>query len=96
MDNKFKLLSPDAMYLGSSMFSMMEPNNGKLTFAMQERVPSPRTSAALDELVSLGLISVSPFNQVGGVVYTPLVQFPKRAKAPSGPWPITVEREPRP
>lgn len=82
-------LSADARFFGASMFSMMEPGVGKLTFRMIEAVPSPRSQAALDELVAAGMVKVEPFNDHGGRVYTPLVTF-RRCKAPPGPWPITV------
>jgi hypothetical protein len=82
-------LSADAKFFGASMFSMMVPGEGKLTFQMVTSKPSPRSQAALDELVAAGLVMVEPFNSKGGIVYTPLVEF-KRAKAPVGDWPITV------
>lgn len=82
-------LSDDAKFFASSMFSMMEPGEGTLTFQMVESKPSARSQAALDELVGAGLVSVEPANSRGGLTYRPLVRF-KRAKAPPGDWPITV------
>jgi hypothetical protein len=57
---------------------------------MVESKPSPRSQAALDELVAAGLVKAEPFNSHGGVTYTPLVEFPRRTKAPKGDWPITI------
>lgn len=82
-------LSADARYCGASLFRMMEPGKGVIRFLMIDSEPSPRTQAALDELVAAGLVSSTPFNRFGGVEYRPLVEFP-RAKSPSGDWPITV------
>lgn len=87
-----KLVSQDAMFLGGSMFGLMKPGGGKLTFRMVESRPTKRTQDALDELVKAGLISVEPFNRYGGFVYTPLIAF-KRPSATLakrvGKWPIT-------
>lgn len=82
-------LSADARYLGHALFGPMLPGIGKVTFQQTTTTPSPRTQAALDELVAAGLLSVEPFNRYGGLVYRPLVTFP-RAKEPPGDWPITV------
>jgi hypothetical protein len=82
-------LSKDAKFFGSSMFWLMEPGKGELTFRMVETRPSPRSQAALDELVAAGAVSRRPFNRLGGVVYTPLIAFDRPGKAPPGKWPIT-------
>jgi len=68
----------------------MSSNSGKLTFHMVESKTSPRSQAALDELVKENLVKVEPFNDFGGVVYTPLVQFSRPGKAPAGKWPVTI------
>ncbi len=86
-------LSADAKFFASSIFYMMPPGAGKLTFQMIESRPSDRSQAALDELVAAGVVSVEPFNSLGGVTYRPLVEFP-RAKEPPGKWPITVPLKP--
>lgn len=89
---KLKLLSPDAMFLGSSLFSMMTPGDGKLTFTMRESRPTARTQRALDELVRTKLVFVEPFNELGGVTYRPLAIFPRPSAAAAkraGKWPIT-------
>jgi hypothetical protein len=85
-------ISADAKFLAASLFSMMKPGEGKLTFGMEENIPSPRTQAALDEMVVAGLVKVEPFNHLGGLVYTPLVEFRRVAKKPTGSWPITVRK----
>lgn len=74
------------------MFSMMAPGQGRLTFRMVENKPSPRSQAALDELVAAGLIKAEPFNNKGGITYTPLFAFPRVEldQAAAGAWPITV------
>lgn len=87
-------LSADAKFFASSMFWLMVPEKGKLTFRMAESRPSPRSHAALDELVAAGKVKAEPFNRFGGVVYTPLVAFKRPGKAPPGAWPITVPIEP--
>jgi len=92
MNKRVETLSEDAKFFGASMFSLMEPGEGKLTFKMIESVPSPRSQAALDELVAAGLVAVEPFNHLGGVVYTPLVTFKRPGKVPAGAWPITIPR----
>lgn len=87
-----KLLSPDAYFLGCSLFSMMEPEVGTLTFGMRESRPTQRTQNALDELVKAKCARVEPFNDFGGVVYTVLVKFPRpteRLAQRAGRWPIT-------
>lgn len=87
-----KLISPDAFFLGCSMFSMMEPNEGKLTFQMRESRPTARTQRALDELVKAKLVAAEPFNKFGGITYTPLVRFKRASMAAAkraGSWPIT-------
>jgi hypothetical protein len=83
-------LSADALWFAGSMFSMMRPGHGKLTFRMQESKPSPRSQAALNELVAAKLVTAEPFNQFGGVVYTPAVEFPRQVGIPVGAWPVTV------
>lgn len=84
-------LSQDAQFLGSALFSMMEVG-GTLTFGMRESRPTARTQAALDELVQAGCVSVKPFNDFGGVVYTLTKPFrrptAKQVKQ-AGKWPIT-------
>lgn len=84
------MLSADALWFAGSMFSMMRPGHGQLTFRMQESRPSLRSQAALDELVAANLVTVEPFNQFGGVVYSPAVEFPRQVGVPVGPWPVTV------
>ncbi len=87
-----KLISQDAMFLGGSMFGLMEPGKGKLTFQCAESRPTKRTQAALDELVRAGLVTVEPFNRHGGFVYTPLIAFKRPSAALTkriGKWPIT-------
>jgi len=79
--SRLKLISSDAMFLGGSMFGLMEPGKGKLTFQMRESRPSKRTQNALDELVKAGLVSVEPFNSHGGVTYTPLTSFKRPSQA---------------
>lgn len=89
---KLKLLSPDAMFLGSSLFSMMTPGDGKLTFGMRESRPTARTQAALDEMVKAKVVSVEPFNDLGGLTYRPLVSFRRPSQSLArrvGKWPIT-------
>lgn len=85
-------LSDDAYFLACSLFSMMKPNDGTVTFRMQESRPTARTQAALDELVARGKLTVRPFNQFGGFVYSPTLAFPrpnaKETKA-AGEWLIT-------
>lgn len=88
------MLSKDAKFFGSSMFWLMEPGKGKLTFMMVESRPSPRSQAALDELVAAGFVKSEPFNQFGGVTYTPLIQFKRPGKQPEGDWPVTVKVTP--
>ena len=83
-------LSDDAKFFGASMFYLMQPGHGKLVFRMQESKPSPRSQAALDELVRAKLVSVEPFNKHGGVVYRPLIAFKRPRKQPPGEWPVTV------
>lgn len=83
-------LSPDALYFAGSMFFLMTPGEGELTFKMVESRPSDRSQAALDELVAEGLVSAEPFNRFGGMTYRPLVEFPRATKTPDGPWPVTV------
>lgn len=84
-------ISADALFLAGSLFNMMEPGIGSLTFRMQESRPTARTQAALDELVAVGAVNAKPFNDIGGVVYTPMRRFDrttkKQAKA-AGKWPI--------
>lgn len=75
------VISQDAMFLGSSLFWMMRPGEGKLTFQMVENRPTARTQAALDELVAAELVSVEPFNRFGGVTYTPLAPFKRPSAA---------------
>jgi len=90
--SRLKLISSDAMFLGGSMFGLMEPGKGKLTFQMRESRPSKRTQNALDELVKAGLVSVEPFNSHGGVTYTPLTSFKRPSQALTkrvGKWPLT-------
>lgn len=87
-------LSADARYFGSSMFWLMSPNAGKLTFHMVESKPSPRSQAALDELVAAKLVKVESFNELDGVAYTTMVQFSRPGKAPSGKWPVTIPIRP--
>lgn len=87
-----KLISQDAMFCGGSLFGMMKPGSGELTFRMKASRPTDRTRKALDELVGAGLISVEPFNQFGGLVYRPLTQFKRPSEAMAkrvGHWPIT-------
>lgn len=87
-----RLISSDAMFLGGSLFGLMQPGKGQLTFKMIESRPSKRTQDALDELVKAGLVSVEPFNRHGGFVYTPLVTFKRPSMALTkriGRWPIT-------
>jgi hypothetical protein len=43
-----------------------------LTFHLRESRPTPHTQAALDELVSAGVISSEPFNRYGGITYRAL------------------------
>lgn len=83
-------LSADALFFAGSMFMLMTPGKGELTFRLVERKPSDRSQAALDELVAAGVVSSEPFNEYGGVTYRPLVEFPRVGKAPAGKWPVTV------
>lgn len=83
-------LSADALYFAGAMFMLMEPGKGELTFRMVQSKPSPRSQAALDELVAAGVVSSEPFNRHGGITYRPLVKFPRAASAPPGDWPMTV------
>lgn len=83
-------LSADALYFASSMFMLMTPGKGELTFRMVDSKPSPRSQAALDELVAAGVVSSEPFNKYGGVTYRPLVVFPRVGREPPGEWPMTV------
>ena len=86
------VLSADALYFAGTMFNMMVPGEGTLIFRMKESRPTARSQAALDELVAAGAISVAPFNQFGGLVYTPLRTFkrPTAAQAKTaGAWSIT-------
>lgn len=87
-----KDLSFDAQYLAGSLFAMMVPGEGTLTFGMKQSRPTQRTQAALDELVEKGAVSVRPFNQFGGFVYTPQQRFKRPTKAQeiaAGKWNIT-------
>ncbi len=52
----FHLVSDDAKAVGSAWFSLMRPGRGDLTFRMGESRPTARAQAALDELLSAGLI----------------------------------------
>ncbi len=88
--HKLTTLSDDAKLFGSTMFGMMIPGEGTLTFKMIDSAPSPRSQRALDELVMAGVVSAQPFNSQGGVVYTPLIEFPRIRNTPRGAWPITV------
>lgn len=74
-DNWFDDLSFDAKGVAGAWFGMMVPGKGDLTFQLQNAKPSPRAQAALDELVTKGLVSVEAFNRYGGLVYRPLARF---------------------
>lgn len=71
----FDTLSFDAKAVAGGWFGMMVPGKGDLTFQLQSVKPSERAQNALDELVWEGLVNVEPFNDYGGLVYTPLVRF---------------------
>lgn len=91
MADALKLLSTDAFFLGGSLFSMMTPGEGELTFAMRESRPTARTQAALDELVKAKVVTAEPMNDIGGVTYRPTVAFPRPSQAMAkriGPWKI--------
>lgn len=87
-------LSSDALYFAGSMFMLMTSGKGELTFRMVESRPSPRSQAALDELVAAGVVSAEPASRDGGVTYRPLVEFPRVGRNPPGEWPITVPVSP--
>lgn len=59
-------LSDDAKMLVGSLFGM---GKTKLNFGMVEYRPTARTKAALDELVSAGVLAVEPLNSAGGLSY---------------------------
>jgi hypothetical protein len=89
-------LSADADFFGRSIFWMMDPATcGGLVFRMGEAKPSPRTQAALDELVAAGLVRCEKL-EPKGVAYKPTVSFKRPGKAPLGAWPVTVPLEPAP
>jgi len=51
-------LSADALFLAGSLFNMMAPGVGTVTFHMRESRPTARTQAALDELVAAEAVKV--------------------------------------
>jgi hypothetical protein len=83
-------LSKDADYFGRAMFWMMEPADCKgLVFRMVESKPSPRSQAALDELVAAGVVYRENMKP-RGVTYKPAIEFKRPGKAPAGEWPVVV------
>lgn len=68
----FPQLSEDAVLLAGLWFGMGMVS--KVTHHLRESRPSPRTQAAIDELLAKSIIKVEPFNKYGGKVYTPLVE----------------------
>lgn len=67
-------LSDDAKVIAGCWFAKMRVGGeSALTLHLIENKPAPRTQAALDELVAKGVVSVSPFNRFGGLVFKPLV-----------------------
>lgn len=71
-DDLMKRLSDTAKAAGS-VFGMMRPGSGELTFAMVEGRPSAKMQEGLDELVAAGAVGRSPLNKFGGVRYVPLM-----------------------
>jgi len=68
-------LSDDAKAVAGAWFSMMEPGRCTgLNFAMIEYRPSDRSQAALDELLSAGLVDKT-VTKAGAVNYVPLISF---------------------
>ena len=64
-------LGVDARVMASNAFGM--GRRSTLTLQLRQSRPTERTKAALDELVAKGVASVAPFNDLGGLVYSPLV-----------------------
>ncbi len=64
-------LSFDAKVLAGSWFGL--GMRSTVTLHLMESQPTARTQAAIDELVSKGVIAVEPFNELGGLVHRPLV-----------------------
>lgn len=68
-----KPLSKRARAIAMAWFSHITPGKGDVTLHLRENKPTAETQAALDELLTAGVISVEPFNSYGGLVYRPLV-----------------------
>lgn len=64
-------LSFDAKVVAGACFGMMGLNSS-MAFQMKEGRPGKRCKAALDELVSAGVLSVETINGYGGVEYHPI------------------------
>lgn len=64
-------LSFDAKVLAGAWFGMGMKTT--ITLHLVESQPTARTQAAIDELTSKGVMGVEPFNDLGGLVYRPLV-----------------------
>jgi hypothetical protein len=61
----------DAKVLAGAWFGMGMRTS--VTLHLRESRPTARTQAAMDELVSRGVMSAEPFNEFGGLVLKPLV-----------------------
>jgi len=70
-------LSEDARRVGAAWFGMMAPKEGQLVFSMERNRPTKRAQAALDELLTAGMISCESFNKYGGIIYRPIWDFRK-------------------
>lgn len=87
-------LSDDARCVYTALFGYGRAGSSTLTFHMDESKPTPRTQAALDELVAAGRLTVTPFNKYGGVTYTLIVEpdgahRANHALMKRNSWPIT-------
>jgi hypothetical protein len=67
-------LSDVAKAVAGSLFGMISPGKGDVTFGLRESRPSDETQAGLDELVRAGAVTVEAFNEFGGLVYRPVVR----------------------
>lgn len=74
-------MTDDARCLWTVYFGMGRAGVTELIFHLNESKPTARTSAGLHELETLGLISSKPFNKLGGIVYTLMVEPDKAEKA---------------
>lgn len=63
-------LSSDALCVATHYFKMGEPGKSTLVIENWRWIPTTRGLAALTELVAAGILSMKPFNRLGGVRYT--------------------------